>query len=159
MVTSGWTLQELLTRAKQVFFDYDWITIGMRESPSGAILSATGIQDNDFKDIKRVSVAKWMSWASKRETIRREDMAYCSLGLFDVNMPLLYGEGSEKAFLRLQLQILQDSDDESIFAWMRDGAPSSLLVQSSADFAPSYSVIALRIVDASTLREDFRPFA
>ena len=65
-------------------------------------------------------------------------MTYCLLGLFDVNMPLLYGEGSEKAFLRLQLQILQDSDDKSIFTWMRDGAPSGLLVQSLANFALSY---------------------
>lgn len=80
--------------------------MGTRESLSGATLSATGIQDNDFKDIKRASVAKRMSWAWKRETTRREDMTYCLLGLFDVNMPLLYGEGSETAFLRLQLQIL-----------------------------------------------------
>jgi hypothetical protein len=57
-----------------------------------------------------------MPWAWKRETTREEDMTYCLLRLFDVNMPLLYGEGSEKAFLRLQLQILQDSHDESIFA-------------------------------------------
>jgi hypothetical protein len=59
-----------------------------------------------------------MSWASKRETTK-EDMAYCLMGLFDVDMPLLYGEGEEKAFLRLQLQILQQSDDDSIFAWAR----------------------------------------
>jgi hypothetical protein len=71
-------------------------------------------------------------------------MTYCLLGLFDVNMPLLYGEGSERAFLRLQHQVLQDSDDESIFAWMRDGAPSGLLMQSLADFELSYNVIALR---------------
>lgn len=62
------------------------------------------------------------------------------MGLFDVNMPLLYGEGEEKAFLWLQLQILQQSDDESIFAWMRDGAPSGLLARSPADFATSFDV-------------------
>jgi hypothetical protein len=38
------------------------------------------------------------------------------MGLFGVNMPPLYGEGS-KAFYRLQLEILKDSDDESLFAW------------------------------------------
>lgn len=43
-------------------------------------------------------------------------MAYCLLGLFDVNMPLLYGEG-QKAFMRLQLEIIKQNDDESIFAW------------------------------------------
>jgi hypothetical protein len=57
-----------------------------------------------------------MSWAAKRKTSRIEDEAYCLLGLFDVNMPPLYGEG-KKAFMRLQLEILKTSDDESIFFW------------------------------------------
>lgn len=43
-------------------------------------------------------------------------MAYCLRGIFDVNMPLLYGEG-EKAFYRLQEVIIASNDDESIFAW------------------------------------------
>jgi hypothetical protein len=57
-----------------------------------------------------------MSWASKRETERPEDIAYCLMGLFGINMPLLHGEGS-KAFLRLQEEILKISDDESLSAW------------------------------------------
>ena len=43
-------------------------------------------------------------------------MAYCLLGIFDINMPLLYGEG-EKAFMRLPLEIIRHSNDESVFAW------------------------------------------
>jgi len=31
-----------------------------------------------------------------RETTRPEDIVYCLFGLFDVNLPLLYGEGSEE---------------------------------------------------------------
>ena len=57
-----------------------------------------------------------MSWATNRKATRPEDMAYCLLGSFAVNMPLLYGEGN-KAFLRLQEEIIKRSDDESIFAW------------------------------------------
>ena len=57
-----------------------------------------------------------MSWAANRVTSRIEDMAYCLMGLFNINMPLLYGEG-RKAFERLQLEIIKISDDESIFAW------------------------------------------
>lgn len=57
-----------------------------------------------------------MSWAANRCTTRIEDRAYSLLGLFNVAMPLLYGEGA-KAFLRLQLEIIQQSDDESGFAW------------------------------------------
>ncbi|KAL8788190.1 MAG: hypothetical protein Q9213_001829 [Squamulea squamosa] len=62
------------------------------------------------------SIAKKMSWLSGRETSRIEDMAYCMLGLCGVNMPLLYGE-RERAFTRLQSEIIKSSDDESICAW------------------------------------------
>ena len=57
-----------------------------------------------------------MSWAAERETTRREDIAYCLMGIFNVNMPLLYGEG-DKAFMRLQEEIIKDSEDQSLFAW------------------------------------------
>jgi hypothetical protein len=43
-------------------------------------------------------------------------MAYCMLGIFQLNMPLLYGEGS-KAFTRLQEEIMKVSDDHSLFCW------------------------------------------
>lgn len=59
------------------------------------------------------SVGQRMSWASKRMTTRIEDMAFCILGIFDINVPLLYGEGS-KAFLRLQEQIWRETDDHSL---------------------------------------------
>lgn len=57
-----------------------------------------------------------MSWASRRETTRTEDMAYCLMGIFEVNMPLLYGEGN-RAFFRLQEEIMKHSNDHSLFAW------------------------------------------
>jgi len=61
-------------------------------------------------------VADRMSWASNRVTTRLEDKAYCLLGIFKVNMPLLYGEG-DKAFIRLQEEIMKTSEDRSLFAW------------------------------------------
>ena len=57
-----------------------------------------------------------MSWAANRVTTREEDRAYSLMGLFDVNMPMIYGE-REKAFLRLQQYIIQKSKNEPIFAW------------------------------------------
>jgi hypothetical protein len=57
-----------------------------------------------------------MSWAAERHTSRGEDMAYCLMGLFEVNMPLLYGEG-KAAFIRLQEEIIKHSNDTSIFFW------------------------------------------
>jgi hypothetical protein len=62
-------------------------------------------------------IAERMRWAATRLTSRSEDIAYSLLGIFDVNMPLLYGEGGSKAFVRLQFEIIRKSTDHSIFAW------------------------------------------
>ncbi|KAE9373726.1 HET-domain-containing protein, partial [Stipitochalara longipes BDJ] len=110
--TRGWTLQELLAPSCVVFFDKDWNDVGTKGSLEEIISDITGI--SDFINFKRACVAQKMSWVARRKTTRVEDMAYCLLGLFDVNMPLLYGEG-ENSFRRLQLEILKTSDDESIF--------------------------------------------
>jgi hypothetical protein len=117
--TRGWTLQELLAPEVVVFYNHDWVEIGTKALMSEVISSITNI-DRDFltgtAGVNSACVAQKMSWASKRETTRLEDTAYCLMGLFNVNMPLLYGEG-KKAFYRLQLEIIRNSSDESIFAW------------------------------------------
>jgi len=69
------------------------------------------------QDLTVISVAQRMSWAAKRQTTRQEDMAYCLMDLFDIHMPLLYGEGRRNAFIRLQEEIVKRTDDESLFAW------------------------------------------
>ncbi|KAG8527285.1 uncharacterized protein KY384_008029 [Bacidia gigantensis] len=118
--TRGWTLQELLAPKRVVFFDSCWVEIGSKTSLSDAIFEATRIEPEYLTSpdtmLQDASAAMKMSWASKRETSRVEDIAYCLLGLFNVNMPLLYGEG-ERAFQRLQHEIIGRSSDESIFAW------------------------------------------
>ena len=114
--TRGWTLQELLAPPHLIFYDYKWNRIGHKERLLKEISEITGIGVQYLDDMRKASVATKMSWISRRQTSRVEDMAYCLLGLFDVNMPLLYGEG-RKAFLRLELEIVKKSDDESIFAW------------------------------------------
>lgn len=85
-----------------------------------------------------VSIANRMSWASRRTTTRVEDIAYCLLGIFNVNIPLLYGEGL-KAFQRLQEEIIRTSDDQSLFAWedraTTRGRMSGLLAECPAQFA------------------------
>jgi len=59
---------------------------------------------------------RWQGWAATRQTTRPEDMPYCLLGIFHVNMPLVYGEGTN-AFLRLQEVIALATGDLSLFAW------------------------------------------
>jgi hypothetical protein len=67
-------------------------------------------------EMDSISVARRMSWASSRNTSRVEDAAYCLLGIFDINIPLIYGE-DHKAFQRLQEAILNATHDQSLFAW------------------------------------------
>ncbi|KAM0420978.1 hypothetical protein ACHAPT_011221 [Fusarium lateritium] len=117
--TRGWTLQELIAPREVVFFDQKWKKIGRKSaSLRREIAAITGI-DAAFltgHSLIRASVAQKMSWLSRRVTTRVEDMAYCVLGIFDINMPLLYGEGM-KAFIRLQEEIIKVSTDHTIFCW------------------------------------------
>jgi hypothetical protein len=114
----GWTLQELLAPNKVHFFDQAWVYIGGKTTLSRTLASITGIPERYLVsgDIDEASVAIKMSWAAKRETKRTEDWAYCLLGIFGVNMPLIYGEGL-KAFRRLQEEIIRTCNDLTIFAW------------------------------------------
>jgi hypothetical protein len=60
------------------------------------------------------------------------------MGLFEINMPMIYGE-RENAFIRLQQQIIQKSKDESIFAWTM-GEQIAASKTYSGLYAPSPSV-------------------
>jgi Heterokaryon incompatibility protein (HET) len=102
--TRGWTLQELIAPRSVVFFSRGWRRIGTKRTLRKLISTITGIDEEIVQgaDPRSVSVAKRMSWASTRTTKRGEDMAYSLFGLFGVNMPLIYGEGEQSAFMRLQ---------------------------------------------------------
>ncbi|KAF9870592.1 hypothetical protein CkaCkLH20_11898 [Colletotrichum karsti] len=114
--TRGWTLQELIAPRHVVFYAQDWSYLGTKKDLVGVISAITAIDKGCLKGTRphEYSIAEIMSWASARVTTRAEDQAYCLLGLFGVNMPLLYGEGN-KAFTRLQENIIEISDDQSIF--------------------------------------------
>jgi hypothetical protein len=114
----GWTLQELLAPAVVEFYAADWSEIGTKTSLCGSISSFTRINKQALRgyDPHKYTVAERMSWAADRMTTRREDLAYCLLGIFGVHMPLLYGEG-DHAFIRLQEEIMKTSEDYTLFAW------------------------------------------
>jgi hypothetical protein len=137
--TRGWTLQELLAPKHVNFYNESWTLIGTRQTLQRSISKTTRI-DGDYlnhdRPLSAASVAKKMSWAARRKTTRLEDIAYCLMGLFYVNMPMLYGEGS-RAFQRLQEEILKHSDDESIFAWSDKSAKADDSHVILAD-SPSY---------------------
>ncbi|KAF2665546.1 hypothetical protein BT63DRAFT_363851, partial [Microthyrium microscopicum] len=115
-----WTLQELIAPEEVIFFDNEWQRVGSRNGLCGIISKATQIDiqilNTPRQRLSYFSIAKRMSWASHRKATRLEDEAYSLLGIFGVNMPMLYGEG-RKAFRRLQEEIIRYSTDLSIFAW------------------------------------------
>lgn len=123
--TRGWTLQELIAPREVIFLDRNWKRRGTRWTMAKYIAAVTGIAEtclpytpeSDQGDLNwRVSVWERMSWASGRKTTRVEDTAYSLLGLFRINIPLLYGE-REQAFRRLQEEIVKVEEDCSILAW------------------------------------------
>ncbi|TGJ88051.1 hypothetical protein E0Z10_g720 [Xylaria hypoxylon] len=115
----GWTLQELLAPRKVRFYSRNWTPIGTKYDMAPLLANITRVDEKYLlyaQDIRSASVAQRMAAVADRTTTRPEDIAYCLLGLFNVNMPLLYGEGA-MAFVRLQEEIMKVSDDHSIFAW------------------------------------------
>jgi hypothetical protein len=152
--TRGWTLQELLAPSEVEFLASDWTRITSRTDSSSVLADITGIP-TDFlsgNDLEIASIAMRMSWASRRTTTKAEDIAYCLMGIFDIQMPLLYGEGEGGAFRRLQQEIIKDSDDQSIFAWAVDDTDMpqpktaerrvfNVLARSPAAFEHSHDVV------------------
>ena len=132
----SWTLQELLAPGSVVFFNSKFQSIGTRNTLAPLIKKATKIPLKFLEDsngsrplVTEACVAERMRWASHRDATRTEDKAYSMLGLFQVNLPLLYGEGN-RAFRRLQIEILKETHDESLLAWMSElalipGLPST----------------------------------
>jgi hypothetical protein len=124
----GWTLQELIAPRRVEFYDTDW-TLYHGTGDSGSmwteISRITKVDEsvlNGTMQLHSVPVGRRMSWAAGRQTTRVEDLAYCLLGIFGVNMPMLYGEG-EKSFIRLQEEIARGSTDMTLFSWRSPEVP------------------------------------
>ncbi|KAL8419289.1 hypothetical protein RB594_002488 [Gaeumannomyces avenae] len=136
----GWTLQELVASKRVFFFGQGWSPIASRQYISPELSLITGIPEailGGQANALHYPVGARISWATDRKTTRPEDIAYSLLGLLDINMPLLYGEGS-RAFLRLQEEILRQHEDDTIFLWCtRPAEPwavRGMLANSPSDF-------------------------
>ncbi|KAH8587748.1 heterokaryon incompatibility protein-domain-containing protein [Bisporella sp. PMI_857] len=117
--TRGWTLQELLAPPTVLFYDRVWEEIGSKTHLCHIISGITSIPKEAIlgdTPLAYYSISQKMSWAASRVTSRIEDTAYCLLGIFDVNMPLLYGE-RHRAFFRLQEEISKNTLDMTLLAW------------------------------------------
>jgi hypothetical protein len=112
--TRGWTLQELLAPTSVEFYSAEGELLGDRNSMGRDIQEITGISIRALEGshLSGFSIDERLSWAARRKTKRKEDAAYSLLGIFDIQMPLIYGEGREKALSRLQREIAQSSQDK-----------------------------------------------
>ncbi|PVH88971.1 hypothetical protein DL98DRAFT_544031 [Cadophora sp. DSE1049] len=147
-LTRGWTLQELIASEVIEFYDQTWNLKGTKDNFSTILSRLTGVDEEIIRNsslVSTTSVAKRMSWASGRQTTRIEDMAYCLFGLFDVHLPLIYGEGW-KYFI----------SDLSIFAWrsdFEDQAIRGLLAFAPSEFRQGGNI--QRIDDPLIISPDF----
>jgi hypothetical protein len=105
--TRGWTLQELLAPASVEFFSANGKQLGSKMTLEQEIHEITQIPIRALRkyNLREFSVDERMSWVAGRRTMVKEDRAYCLLGIFDVFLPLIYGEGEEHAFRRLRKEI------------------------------------------------------
>ncbi|KAI1389579.1 HET-domain-containing protein [Hypoxylon trugodes] len=172
--TRGWTLQEILAPTELVFFDRVWNEIEVDRisrspSPSRIDRNINALQNQqyfnspallrllsditnipkralDTGDFSQFCAAARLAWAAHRETKRVEDRAYSLFGILEVNMPLIYGEG-EKAFIRLQEEVIKSRDDDSLLAWGYRSIPGAhpgisrngVLAQSPSEFSQCHS--------------------
>ena len=142
--TRGWTLQELIAPFDVIFLTETWDLIGDKRALAERIESITNINCGVLRggiDLHDVSIAEKMSWAANRRTTKVEDRAYSLLGLFGVNMPTIYGEG-QRAFQRLQQEIINQSNDHSIFAWEAEPTMFNTTAKACGLLAPSPDAFA-----------------
>lgn len=137
----GFTLQELIAPSQIDFFDREWSLRTTKRDSVELLSDITGIDIEILghgRPLSSVPVAQRMSWAAGRRTTKIEDLAYCLFGIFDVNMPLLYGE-EEKAFLRLQEEILKNTMDLTILAWTMPKRGAEFADKAEASRVSTYS--------------------
>ena len=124
--TRGWTIQELVAPASVEFFSVEGQNLGSKHHLLQELHQITGISiealeagsQPRFNFNEKFTFEERMSWMDKRQTKLKEDVAYSLLGIFDVNMALIYGEGRDKALARLKREYMAASSD--------DGRPPAL---------------------------------
>ncbi|KAE8377150.1 hypothetical protein BDV26DRAFT_293451 [Aspergillus bertholletiae] len=135
----GWTLVHLLASRDMIFLNKDGQHIGTKRGLADKLSKITGIHQNILHEpdlLLHAPVAQRFSWAAGRRTIHEVNLAFCLLGLFQVQMAISHTDTFERAFLQLQLKIMEKHPgDLSIFAWQHyENKPCGLLAPSPTEF-------------------------
>jgi len=152
----GWTLQELIAPPSLEFFCSNSNRLGDKKSLERQLHQITGIPVSALRGnpLSHFSFDERLSWAEHRETMREEDLAYSLLGILEVSLPIIYGEGKENAFRRLNREWKYRSDEdtskhvEQLGAWQNMLKGHSGVVWSVA-FSPDSKLVASTSGDMS----------
>ncbi|KAF8123255.1 hypothetical protein EV363DRAFT_1356699 [Boletus edulis] len=126
--TRAWTLQEFFASKVIRFYTEDWKPylphediFNHKESPvvMQEMARVTGIDAKELLSLRPGSenVREKLRLASTRYATKQEDIAYSLFGIFDVSIPVTYGEGQRRALGRLLQEVLTRSGDAAILAW------------------------------------------
>lgn len=110
--TRGWTLQELLAPASVEFFSEDSVCLGNKKSLEQQIHDITGIHALALRGgvLSQFDIEERFRWTESRTTSREEDLSYCLFGIFDISLPVIYGEGKNRAQRRLRQEIANNTN-------------------------------------------------
>ncbi|KAF2666026.1 TPR-like protein [Microthyrium microscopicum] len=130
--TRGWTLQELIAPATVEFFSGNGKSLGTKVSLELEVQEITKVPVEALRGqqtLSQFSEEERMKWAANRQTTYPEDKVYCLLGIFDVFLPLIYGEGEEYAAQRLrrEIQLRSRQNGEQVGEGSQKLSASSLL--------------------------------
>ncbi|KAI6095375.1 hypothetical protein F5141DRAFT_1013456 [Pisolithus sp. B1] len=146
--TRGWTLQELLASHTVLFYKHDWSLYSKGDAVNHKtdpvlleeLQNATGIAKQHLTNFSpgMDDARSRLHWASGRRTTRPEDLAYSLFGIFQVHLPIIYGECTPKALGRLLAEIISHSGDVSVLDWV--GEASSFNSCFPVDLVPYQTV-------------------
>ncbi|KAN0091421.1 hypothetical protein V8E55_004987 [Tylopilus felleus] len=124
--TRGWTYQEYLASNVVQFFTEDWkpyLGLNIFNHKESPIILSEMERAMKFAAQELATLQPGLDrareklyLASRRETTREEDMAYSLFGIFNVALPVIYGEGNQ-AVGRLLEHVLPRSDNVTLLAW------------------------------------------
>ncbi|KAI6159782.1 hypothetical protein EDD17DRAFT_1485951, partial [Pisolithus thermaeus] len=123
----GWTLQELLAQERLLFYTQTWslyknLTSSNHKADVAVLEELEGTTGIESRFLASFSpgmddARSRLQWASLRCTTRPEDIAYSLFGIFNIHLPVLYGESAENALGRLLAEIISQSGNISVLDW------------------------------------------